>query len=76
MEYILKVSRKGQIVIPVEVRRKFKIGSKVILKIDNEEIKLVPFIDMKEAFGIDGEKMLEVAKSILRDKERELKLET
>ena len=71
----MKVSSKGQNVIPIEVRRKFKIKSRVILKVDKEEIKLIPFMDMKDAFGIDGEKMLEVARSLLRDKERELKLE-
>jgi len=75
MEYVLKVSRKGQIVIPAEVRRKFNIKSKVILKVNGGEIKLIPFSDIRDAFGIDGNKMLEVAKAILRDKKREIKLE-
>ncbi len=75
MEYVLRVSSKGQVVIPAEVRRKFNIKSKVILKIEDEEIKLIPFMDLKDAFGLDGDKMIEVAKSLLADKEREIKLE-
>jgi len=75
MEYVLRVSSKGQVVIPAEVRRKFNIKSKVILKIEDEEIKLIPFMDLKDAFGLDGDKMIEVAKSLLADKKREIKLE-
>ena len=75
MEYVLHVSSKGQVVIPAEVRRKFNIKSKVILKIEDEEIKLIPFMDLKDAFGLDGDKMIEVAKSLLADKKREIKLE-
>jgi len=75
MEYVLRVSSKGQVVIPAEVRRKFNIKSKVILKIEDKEIKLIPFMDLKDAFGLDGDKMIEVAKSLLADKEREIKLE-
>ena len=75
MEYVLRVSSKGQVVIPAEVRRKFNIKSKVILKIEDKEIKLIPFMDLKDAFGLDGDKMIEVAKSLLADKKREIKLE-
>ncbi len=75
MEYVLRVSRKGQVVIPAEVRRKFNIKSRVVLKVEDGEIKIYPFVDLRDAFGIDGEKMYEVAKALLRDKERELELE-
>ncbi len=75
MEYVLRVSRKGQVVIPAEVRRKFNIKSRVVLKVEDGEIKIYPFVDLRDAFGIDGEKMYEVARALLRDKERELELE-
>ncbi len=75
MEYVLRVSRKGQVVIPAELRRRFNIKSRVILKVENNEIKIIPFMDLREAFGIDGEGMLKVAKAILADKRRELGLE-
>ncbi len=75
MEYVLRVSRKGQVVIPAEVRRKFNIKSRVVLKVEDGEIKIYPFVDLRDAFGIDGEKMYEVARALLRDKKRELELE-
>ena len=75
MEYVLRVSSKGQVVIPVEVRRKFNIKSRVILRVEDGEIKLIPFIDLREAFGIDGDRMIEVAKALLLDKKREIELE-
>jgi len=75
MEYVLRVSSKGQVVIPVEVRRKFNIKSRVILRVEDGEIKLIPFIDLREAFGIDGDRMIEVARALLLDKKREIELE-
>ncbi len=75
MEYVLRVSSKGQIVIPAEVRRKFNIRSKVILKVEGGEIKLIPLMDLRDAFGIDGDKMIEVARLLLNDKKREIELE-
>ena len=75
MEYILPVSKDGEIVIPDEVRRMFNIKSRVLLKVEDGEIKIIPFVDLKEAFGIDGEKMYEVAKELLKEKKRELNLE-
>jgi len=75
MEYVLRVSSKGQVVIPAEVRRKFNIKSRVILRVEDGEIKLIPFIDLREAFGIDGDRMIEVAKALLLDKKREIELE-
>ena len=75
MEYVLRVSRKGQVVIPAEVRKRFNIKSRIILRVEDGEIKIYPFIDLRDAFGIDGEKMYEVAKALLRDKKRELGLE-
>ena len=75
MEYVLRVSSKGQVVIPAELRKRFNIKSKVILKVEDEEMKIVPFIDLKDAFGIDGSKMIKVAKAILTEKKRELELE-
>ncbi len=75
MEYVLRVSRKGQVVIPAELRRRFNIKSKVILKVEDGGIKIIPFTDLKDAFGIDGDKMIKVAKAILAEKKRELELE-
>jgi len=75
MEYVLRVSSKGQVVIPAEVRRKFNIKSRVILRVEDGEIKLIPFIDLREAFGIDGDRMIEVARALLLNKKREIELE-
>lgn len=75
MEYVLRVSSKGQVVIPAELRRRFNIKSKVILKVEEGEIKIIPFTDLKNAFGIDGSRMLKVAKAIIAERKRELELE-
>lgn len=75
MEYVLRVSSKGQVVIPAEIRRKFNIKSRVILRVENKEIKLIPVMDLRDAFGVDGDRMYEVARSLLAGKKRELDLE-
>lgn len=75
MYYICKVSRKGQITIPVKLRRKYNIRSEVALIEEDGKIILVPLIPFEELFGIDGEKALETAKELLANKVREIKLE-
>ena len=50
------VSENGEIVIPDEVRRRFNIKSRVVLRVEDGKIKIYPFVDFRDAFGIDGEK--------------------
>ncbi len=73
--YVVKVSKKGQIVIPVEVRRKFNIKDKVIIRVEGNEIKIIPVVPLEEIFGIDGEKMKKVAIEISKERLREIRHE-
>ena len=75
MEYVVKVSRKGQIVIPVEIRRKLGVADRLLIKVEENSVKVKPYTPLEKAFGADGKAMIEVAKSLLKDKEREIKLE-
>ena len=75
-EYIVKVSGKGQIAIPVELRRKFGIEDKILIRVEGKEIKIIPIISMEKLFGADGEVMREVAMEISEERMREIKNET
>jgi len=73
MRYIVKVSRKGQVVIPIKLRKKYNIKDKVVIKADEEGIKIIPLIPLEEMFGIDGDIMREVAKEIVEERQEEIK---
>jgi len=75
LRYVVKVSKKGQIVIPVEVRRKFNIGDKVVIIVDENSIRIIPLRSLEELFGVDGEAMREVAKEIVEERLEEIKRE-
>jgi len=40
-----------------------------------ERLRYILFVELRDAFGIDGEKMYEVSEALLRDRESELGLE-
>lgn len=64
--YRVKVHKKGLIVIPARVRRRFDIreGSYLELVIEGDSIRLNIPKSLRDAFGVDGEKAIEVAKLI------------
>jgi len=64
--YRVKVHRKGLIVIPAEVRKRFGIneGSYLELVVEGDSIRLIVPKSLRDAFGVDGEKAIEVAKLI------------
>jgi len=70
--YIVKVSKKGQVLIPVRIRRKLGIKREVIFIDEGGKVTLVPIIPMEEAFGIDGGVMREIAREIIEARRREL----
>ncbi|MCY0867862.1 MAG: AbrB/MazE/SpoVT family DNA-binding domain-containing protein [Desulfurococcus sp.] len=74
-EYIVRVSRKGQIVIPVEVRRAFGIKDRVAVRVEDGEIKIIPVKPMEELFGVDGEAMKRVALEVSEERLREIENE-
>jgi AbrB family looped-hinge helix DNA binding protein len=71
--YLVKVHKKGLIVIPSEVRRKLGIapGMKLELLVEDDSLRLLVPRDLRSFFGIDGEKALKAAKLILEERRRE-----
>ena len=74
-DFIVKVSSKGQIVIPVEIRRRFNIKDKVLVRVEGNEIKIIPIIPLEDLFGADGDAMRDVAREIVEERRAELRLE-
>lgn len=72
--YRVKVHRKGLIVIPVEVRRRLGIveGSYVELVVEGDTIRIIVPKTLRDAFGVDGEKALEVARLITASRRKEV----
>ncbi len=75
MRFVVKVSKKGQVVIPVEIRRKFNIRDRVVIKADEEGIRIIPLVPLEELFGADGDVMRDVAREIVRERLEELRRE-
>jgi len=73
--YVVKVSKKGQVVIPAEIRRKFGIRREVAFIEEDNKVMVVPMVAMEDAFGIDGEVMREIAREISASRRKELELE-
>ncbi|MGQ4833915.1 MAG: AbrB/MazE/SpoVT family DNA-binding domain-containing protein [Candidatus Asgardarchaeia archaeon] len=71
----VKVTRKGQITIPIEFRRKYNIKDEVAIIDDDGKLLIIPVYDLEDLFGVDGENGLKIAKELLRDKQREIELE-
>ena len=75
--YRVKVHKKGLVVIPAEVRRKFGIteGSYLEFIVNGEKIYVVVPKSLKDAFGVDGERAVEVAKLITLSRRKEVEEE-
>ncbi|MCS7365768.1 MAG: AbrB/MazE/SpoVT family DNA-binding domain-containing protein [archaeon GB-1867-035] len=73
----VKVHKKGLIVIPAEVRRRLGIceGSHLDLIVEGDEIRLIIPRSLRDAFGVDGEKALEVVKLIHASRRMEIEKE-
>ncbi len=74
-QYIKTVSKKGQVVIPTDIRRRMGIRRRVLFKEEQGRVLLEPIATMEEAFGAGGEIMYQVAREISQERRREAKLE-
>lgn len=75
-EYKVKMSSKGQIVIPGEIREKYgyRKGTELILKpLDENRILLERVPTLSEFFGFLGD--IEASKILLKKREREVRVE-
>ena len=75
MSHVVKVSRKGQIVIPADIRKRYRIKDRVVVKADSEGIKIIPLIPLEELFGVDGDAMKSIAKEIVEERAEERRRE-
>ena len=75
--YRVKVRKKGLIVIPAEVRRRFGIreGSFLELVVEKSGMRLIVPRSLKDAFGVDGERALEVVRLISASRRAEVEKE-
>ncbi len=74
MKKAVRVSTRGQVVIPIEIRRKFNIRRMVEFREERGRIYILPLMAFEDAFGIDGEGMYEVAREISRARRKEIEL--
>jgi len=76
-KFRVKVHKKGLIVIPADIRRRFGIseGSYIELIVDNDGIRIIVPKSLREAFGVDGEKALEVVRMISSSRRSEVEKE-
>ena len=75
MQKLVKVSSKGQVVIPAKLRRQLKISRIVMMKEEGGKIILEPSVSMEEAFGSGGKEMHRVAVEISSDRRKETESE-
>jgi len=76
MEFKTKISVKGQIVIPKEIREKygFKKGVEVVIKpLDDTRLIIERAPRLSELFGFLGE--IEATKILLEERKREIEVE-
>jgi len=75
--YRVKVHRKGLVVIPASVRRRFGIheGSHLELVVEDDSIRLIVPRSLRDAFGVDGERAVEVARLINASRRAEVEEE-
>ena len=75
--YRVRVRRKGLIVIPAEVRRRFGIheGSYLELVVEGDSMRLVVPKSLRDAFGVDGERAVEVARLVSASRRAEVEEE-
>ncbi|MCD6096249.1 MAG: AbrB/MazE/SpoVT family DNA-binding domain-containing protein [Thermoprotei archaeon] len=64
--YRVKVHKKGLIVIPANVRKRFGIheGTYLELVVEDNSIRLIIPRSLKDAFGVDGKRAMEVVRLI------------
>lgn len=75
MQAVARVSQKGQVVIPAEIRRRLHVSKLVVITEEDGSIIMRPATSLEDAFGIDGKKMLEVAREIVNERRREAEAE-
>jgi len=74
-QHVKTVSRKGQVVIPAALRKRFGIKRKILFKEEDGKVVIEPVTVMEDAFGAGGAVMYEVAREISEERRNEVALE-
>ena len=61
--------------IPAEYRKKLRITRLVVISEEGDKLVMRPTTSLEDAFGADGEGMMEVARGISRDRRAEAESE-
>ncbi len=72
MQKIARVSSKGQVVIPAEIRKKLGRPRAVIIRESEGRVILEPAVTFDEAFGSGGKDAADIATEISRERRREV----
>ncbi len=75
VQKLTRVSPKGQVVIPAQLRRKHKISKTVLIREDRGKIVLEPIKSLEESFGEGGERARQAAIEISMDRKKEIEFE-
>jgi AbrB family looped-hinge helix DNA binding protein len=75
MKKLAKVSSKGQVVIPAQLRRRLKISRTVMITEEKGKVVIEPSMSFEEAFGSGGKEMRQVAIEISKDRRKEVESE-
>lgn len=75
MAKLAKISSKGQIVIPADVRKRLGYPRAMIVREEGSKVVLVPAPTFEDAFGIDGGAAARIATGISKDRRREVESE-
>ncbi len=74
MQKIARVSSKGQVVIPAEIRKKLGRPRAVVIRESEGRVILEPAVTFDEAFG-SGKDAADIAAEISRERRREVESE-
>ncbi len=72
MQKLVRVSSKGQVVIPAKIRRKLGRPKTMLVRDEGERIILEPALSFKEAFGTGGKEAAKIAIEISKDRRKEV----
>lgn len=75
MAKLARVSSKGQVVIPAQIRKKLKITSTVIVDEEKGKVVMKPALSFEEAFGSGGDGLTKAARDLHKDRRREVESE-
>jgi AbrB family looped-hinge helix DNA binding protein len=75
VQKLARVSSKGQVVIPVSIRRKHKISKRVLIREEKGKIILEPAKSFEESFGDGGDLARQAAIEISLDRRKEIESE-